>query len=86
MGSLIFDGIRFVVYSNDHAPRHVHGFVSEAEAIVDLRADGNVALAERKDAVRPARAKRSDVRKILTSAAKHFEDLVALWESIHGKA
>src|ERR1035438_5054054 len=85
MGSLTFDGIRFVVYSNDHPPRHVHGFLSEAEAVVDLRADGNVALAERGDAVRPANAKRSDVRKILNCAALYFEELVALWESIHGQ-
>ena len=74
----------FVVYSNDHPPRHVHGFLSEAEAIVDLRFDGNVALADRKDAIRPANAKRSDVRKILDTAAAHF-DMTALWEGIHGE-
>jgi hypothetical protein len=85
MGSLTFDGIRFVVYSNDHPPRHVHGFIAETEAIVDLRPDNNVSLADRNDAVRPATAKRSDVRKILNAAALHFEDLVALWESIHGQ-
>jgi hypothetical protein len=86
VGSLRLDGIRFVVYSNDHPPRHVHGFFGETEAIVDLRADGTVALAERKDAVRPADAKRSDVRKILNVAASHFEELAALWEEIHGDA
>lgn len=86
VGSLTFDGIRFVVYSNDHPPRHVHGFLSETEIIVDLRTDGNVALADRKDSVRPANAKKSDIRKILASAARHFEELVALWEEIHGKA
>ena len=86
MGSLTIDGIRFVVYSNDHPPRHVHGFASETEAIVDLRTDGNVALADRVDAVRPANAKRSDVRRILNAAAAHFEELAALWEEIHGRA
>jgi len=85
MSSLTFDGIRFVAYSNDHPPRHVHGFLAETEAIVDLRADDNVALADRTDHVRPANSKRSDVRKILNSAAAHFEELVALWESIHGQ-
>lgn len=73
MGSLTFGGIQFVVYSNDHPPRHVHGFLSETETIVDLRLDGNV---------RPGNAKRSDVRKILEAAAGHFTELVALWESI----
>jgi len=86
MGSLIFDGIRFVVYSNDHPPRHVHGFLAETRLIIDLRSDDNVGLADRRDAIRPAAAKRSDIRKILNGAAQHFDELVALWESIHGKA
>jgi hypothetical protein len=59
--------------------------MGETEAVVDLRGDGNVALADRKDPVRPATAKRSDVRKILNTAAAHFEELVALRESIHGQ-
>ena len=86
VGSLRFGGIRFVVYSNDHPPRHVHGFASETEAVVDLQLDGNVALAKRYDAVRPANAKRSDVKKILRAAVLHFEELVALWENIYGEA
>ena len=86
MGSLNFGSVQFVAYSNDHPPRHVHGFLSETEVIVDLRPDGNVALADRKDAIRPTNAKRSDVKKILSAAAQHFDELVALWEVIHGKA
>lgn len=64
----------------------MHGFLSETEVIVDLRSDGNVALADHKDAIRPSNAKRSDVKKILNTAAEHFDDLAALWEGIHGKA
>lgn len=86
MGSLRFGGVLFVVFSNDHPPRHVHGFTGEAQAIVDLRSDGTVALANRDDAIRPANAKRSDVRKILNMAAEHFEELATLWETIHGEA
>jgi hypothetical protein len=48
-----------VAYPNDHLPRHVHGFASEIEAIVDLRMDGAVALSKRYDAVQPRNAKRS---------------------------
>jgi hypothetical protein len=70
---------------NDHPPRHVHGYPGETEAVVDLRKDESVALADRKDAVRPSNAKRSGIRKILIAAALHFEELVALWEKIHGK-
>jgi hypothetical protein len=86
VGSRQFGTIRFVVYSNDHRPCHVHGFADETEVIVDLLASGNVALAKRGDAIRPFNAKRSDVKKILVSAAENFEALVALWEGIHGKA
>ena len=83
MGSLRLDGVLFIAYSNDHPPRHVHGFAGETEAIIDLRLDGAVALMKRDDAIRPANAKRSDVRKILNAAALHFEELAALWEAMH---
>jgi hypothetical protein len=78
--SLRFGGVRFVAYSNDHPPRHVHGFSGETEAIIDLRPDGNVVLAKRGDAIRPANAKR-DVEKILRAATENFEELTALWEA-----
>lgn len=86
MGSRQFGGVRFVVYSNDHQPRHVHGFAGETEVIVDLLANGGVALAKRADAIRPGDAKRSGVKKILATAAENFDALAALWEAIHGKA
>lgn len=85
MGSIRFDGVLFVAFSNDHSPPHVHAFISETQVIVDLRSDGTIAMATRRDAVQPANTKRSDVRKILNSAALHFEELVALWEGVHGK-
>lgn len=85
MGSIKFEGVLFVAYSNDHAPRHVHGFAAETEVVVDLRFDGTIALSNRNDAIRPSNAKRSDVKKILRAAARHFEQLAELWEQIHGK-
>lgn len=85
MGSLRVDGVRFVIYSNDHPPRHIHGFLGETEVIVNLLLDGNVALAVRTDAIRAANAKRAEVSKILNMAALHFDKLAALWEEIHGK-
>ena len=60
-------------------------FAGETEVISDLRLDGNVTLARRQDSVRPANAKRSDVKKILAAAARHFEELVKLWEEVPGK-
>ena len=84
MGSLRFDGIRFTAYTMDHAPRHVHGFYAELEVIVDLRPDGSVSLARRKDAVRPGNGSVADVRHVLNVAARHFEKLGSLWEKHHG--
>lgn len=84
MGSKVFEGVTFRAYPNDHAPRHVHGFYAEVEIIVDLKLDGTVSLAARTDAIRPGNASKSDVRRVLAVAAKHFLVLVALWERHHG--
>ncbi|MGD0632240.1 MAG: DUF4160 domain-containing protein [Terracidiphilus sp.] len=86
MGSIRFDGVRFVAYTMDHEPRHVHGFYADVEAIVDLRPDGKVLLANRTDAVRPSNGSKSDVRHVLTVAAQHFDELVRLWEKNHDRA
>ena len=85
MGSLRFDGVRFVAYPEDHAPVHVHGFYAETEAIVELRIAGakEVSLANRKDAVRPGNSSRQDVKHILEVAAEHFDRLQELWEDAH---
>lgn len=83
MASVRLSGVLFVAYPQDHVPRHVHGFVEEAEVIVDLRSDNTVALAGRADAIRPGNAKRSSVRRVLQVAAEHFDELVRLWEKMH---
>jgi len=83
MGSIRFDGVRFVAYSMDHEPRHVHGFYAEVETIVDLRPDGKVSLANRTDAIRPGNGSKSDIRHVLRVAAQHFDELVSLWEQHH---
>ena len=83
MASLRLGKVLFKVYPQDHEPRHVHGFTGETEVIVDIGIDGNVALADRPDCIRPGNAKRSDVSKILRSAAEHFDELVSLWEKMH---
>ncbi len=51
---------------------------SQTEVVVELQLDGNVAQADRWDAVRPPNAKRSDVKKILNAASAHFDQLVGL--------
>ena len=51
---------------------------------MELKLDGTVALADRKDAIRPGNVKRADVRHVLAVAAQNFEELVALWEEHYG--
>jgi hypothetical protein len=84
MGSIRFHGVRYTAYTMDHEPRHVHGLYADVEVIVDLRPDGNVSLANRTDAVRPRNGSKSDVRHVLIVAARHFDELVFLWEKYHG--
>jgi len=83
VASLRFGNVLFIAYPQDHEPRHVHGFVERTEVIVDPTFSGDVTLADRPDCIRPGNAKRSDVRKILRTAAKYFEELVSLWEKMH---
>ena len=83
MSSLRLDGVLFSVYPNDHLPRHVHAYFGSISAIVEIRADRTVVLADRKDATSPRNAKRSSVKKMLDVAAENFDELWALWEEMH---
>jgi restriction endonuclease len=82
MSSLRFDGVLFSAYPNDHLPRHVHAYLGSISAIVEIRPDRTVVLADRKDATSPRNAKRSSV-KMLNVAAENFDELWALWEEMH---
>lgn len=83
MGSIRIDGIRFIIYTEDHDPPHVHCNYAGVEIIVDLL-PGATQLSRRKDAVRPYNAKQSDVHYLLRMAAQHSEQLLSFWRSIHG--
>jgi len=61
----------------------VHGFYAETEVVVEL-IDGRVRRALRKDAIRPAGGKKSDVAKILRTAAKYADELSELWRLARG--
>jgi hypothetical protein len=41
------------------------------------------AFGAKQDAIRPADAKHSEIRRILIAAAEHFDSLVELWEKMH---
>ena len=51
------------------------GECAETVAIVDLRADGTVTLADRVDRIKPTNAKRSDVKNIVKAVQEHFDVL-----------
>jgi hypothetical protein len=84
MGSLRFEGVRFSVYSEDHLPPHTHGFYAEVEVVVDLLAEGSVALSKRRNPITPANSSRADVSYVLELAATHHEELMQLWKETHG--
>jgi len=81
VGSVRIGEVRFRVYPQDHLPRHVHGFIGRGQVIVDLRKDGSVALADRRDAV--CGVTRAQVRRVLSAAASGFDQLAMLWEAMH---
>jgi len=83
VSSVRVGGIIFQFFPVDHEPRHAHAHYAGIEVIVDLLDDRTVALSEREDRIQPANAKRSDVKKILKTAAEHFDDLVAACERMH---
>lgn len=85
MSTVRFGGVRFRVYPQDHEPIHAHGRYAETVAIVELRADGTIELADRDDAIIPLNAKRSDVRKILETARDHYDEIAAKWEQMKGE-
>lgn len=52
------------------------------EVIFDLLSSGRAQRSRRIDAIRPSNAKRSDVRRVLAVANRHYDDLLALWEDM----
>ena len=83
VGSYRFDGVTFRVYPEDHKPPHVHGRYQGVVAVLELGKDRIARLSERYDAIRPAGAKRNQVRHIVNIANAHFDDLMELWEEAH---
>jgi hypothetical protein len=82
VGTVQADGITFRIYSHDHPPPHAHGFYGETSVVVLLLKDGQVGV--RVGSVRPANAKKSDLRKIVASAMRCHAKLMEMWEATHG--
>jgi len=74
------DGLRVVVYPNDHRPAHVHVMGDGCEAVFQLHCPGgppelreNYGFASRK------------LARIRTTLTARLRELCAAWSSIHGE-
>lgn len=71
-------GFRFVIYTSDHEPAHVH-VIGDGHAKINLVGpDGAPEL------VFSVGIKKSDMRRLLAEAAEQREELLERWERIHG--
>jgi hypothetical protein len=78
---LRFDGLRVVVYPNDHRPAHVHVMGRGCEAVFALNCPaGPVELREN------YRFSRPDIGQIARVLSKQVVGLCNAWEGIHENA
>jgi len=82
MSSKRIRGVLFSAYPDDHWPMHVHARFAGMELVIDIDAMGKIRLSQRKDAVRPANAKASDIRRVLEIASRHSDELIDLWNEM----
>ena len=73
-------GFRFVIYTDDHQPAHVH-IVGAGLAKVHLLGPGG-----RPEVVSVVGIKRSDMRRLYAEVVACRDEFVAEWERIHGRA
>jgi Domain of unknown function (DUF4160) len=77
---LRLDGLRVVIYPNDHRPAHVHVIGGSCEAVFDLHCpNGPVELRENYG------CSRQHLRRVAEGLAKHLSKLCRSWEQIHGR-
>jgi hypothetical protein len=78
---LRFDGLRVVIYPNDHRPAHVHVIGKGREALFSLNCRaGPVELREN------YRFSSGEISRIKVELTKHANELCQKWEEIHGIA
>jgi len=76
---LRFDGMRVVVYPNDHPPPHVHVMSSDCEAVFDLNClDGPPVLRG------SFGCNTKELGRIATALAASLTTLCKEWDLIHG--
>ena len=78
---LRLDGLRVVIYLNDHRPAHVHVTGTDGEAVFILNCPGGPP--ELREAY--GRFNRSQVNRIQNSLTARLSDLCRKWSEIHGR-
>ena len=73
-------GYRFVIYTSDHEPAHVH-VIGDGHAKINLVGRDGVP-----ELVFSIGIKKSDMRRLLAEAMDHREELLERWERIHVKS
>ena len=73
-------GLRFVIFTNDHEPAHVHAMSPDGEAKIDLVAAGGAPVLVW---VR-GRMSNADVRRAMAEVGREQVRLLAAWRVIHG--
>ena len=72
------EGLRVVIFTNDHEPAHVH-VLGDGEAKVNLRGCTGVP-----ELVWATGMTRSEARRVMRVVAENQGLLLAWWERIHG--
>jgi len=72
------DGLRVVIYANDHTPAHVHVF-GDGEAKIDLAEPGGTPILLWADGMA-----RGEVRRAVRLVTEQQALLRQRWEDIHG--
>lgn len=71
-------GFRFVIYTSDHEPAHVH-ITGPGVAKVNLLGPNG-----RPDLIKSIRIKKADLRKLMAQIVEHQALLLEEWDRIHG--
>ena len=72
-------GFRFVIYTSDHEPAHVH-IAGSGRAKVNLTGKGG-----KPELVASAGINKRELRRLIHEIAEHRDALLAEWERIHGR-
>ncbi len=76
---LRFEGLRVVIYPNDHRPAHIHVIGRGCEAVFNLNCPaGPVEVRENFGFSRPG------ITRIENVLMDHLAELCSAWEDIHG--